>query len=159
MFTVIMYTAAFLWLACSFFKDREKTVLALKKARKSFFSILPSVLSVLLLMGLILAVLDEGTISRLLGADSGLPGFLAAAAAGSVTLIPGFVAFPLAASLLRAGAGYPQIAVFLSSLMMVGIATFPMEKKYFGRTCALKRNLLSLASAVFTACMIGGILK
>lgn len=96
-------------------------------------------LSILLLIGLILTLLDERTISMLLGADSGIMGMIIAAVIGCVTLIPGFVAFPLAASLLAAGAGYAQIAIFVSTLMMVGIATLPLEIKYFGKHAAIKK--------------------
>lgn len=56
-------------------------------------------LAILLLIGFILPFLNPQTISRLLGADSGALGMVIAAAVGCVTLIPGFVAFPLAASL------------------------------------------------------------
>lgn len=86
-------------------------------------------------------------------------GMFVAAVIGCVTLIPGFVAFPLAASLLRAGAGYAQISIFISTLMMVGVATFPLEEKYFGRLTAFKRNSLSLAIAIITSCVIGVIMR
>ena len=84
---------------------------------------------------------------------------LTAAAIGCITLIPGFIAFPLAASLWDAGAGYAQIAIFISTLMMVGIATLPLEIKYFGRNTAVKRNVLSLIFAVITSCVIGVIMR
>lgn len=159
MFTKVLYTAAILWLAFSFFKDRDKTKLALKKAWKSFENILPSILGILLLIGLILSVLNPGTISRLLGAQSGWLGMVIAAVIGSITLIPGFVAFPLAASLLEAGAGYGQLAMFISSLMMVGVATLTLESQYFGKKTALKRNLLALVVAVIGALVIGGVMR
>lgn len=155
MFTKILYGAALVWLGFSFFKDRDKTTLALKKAWKSFENILPSVLGILLLIGLILSILDAKTVSALLGAQSGWLGMVIAGVIGCITLIPGFVAFPLAASLLAAGAGYAQIAMFISALMMVGIATLPLESKYFGRRTALKRNALALCVAVAGACVIG----
>ena len=60
-------------------------------------------------------------------------GVVIAATVGSITLIPGFVAFPTAAMLLKNGAGYMQIGAFLSTLMMVGIVTMPVEIKYFGK--------------------------
>lgn len=44
---------------------------------------------------------------------------------GSITLIPGFVAVPLAAALLKNGAGYMQIATFVSTLMMEMISVIP----------------------------------
>lgn len=158
MFTKILYGAAIIGLFVSFMKDRSKTRLALKKAWRSFENILPSVLTVLLLIGLILTLLDEQAISKLLGADSGILGIVIAAVIGCITLIPGFVAFPLAASLLAAGAGYAQIAVFISTLMMVGIATLPLEIQYFGKRAAAKRNILSLIFAIITSCIIGVIM-
>ncbi len=158
MFTKILYGAAAIGIFTSFMKDKTKTKLALKKAWKSFENILPSVLTVLLLIGLILTLLDEQAISRFLGADSGISGVVIAAVIGCITLIPGFVAFPLAASLLASGAGYTQIAVFISTLMMVGIATLPLEIQYFGKRIAAKRNLLSLIFAILTSCIIGVIL-
>ena len=158
MFTKILYGAALLWLFLSWIKDKGKTKLALKKAWRSFENILPSVLAVLLLIGLILTLLDAQTISKLLGAESGVWGMVIAAVIGCITLIPGFVAFPLAASLLAAGAGYAQVAIFISTLMMVGIATLPLESKYFGKHTAIKRNALSLAFAIVTSCIIGAVL-
>lgn len=159
MFTKLLYAVMILWLVLSFFKDRAKTAAALKKAWKSFENILPSVLTVLVLIGFILSLLDAETISKLLGAESGIIGSCIAAIIGSVTLIPGFVALPLAASLVKAGAGYAQIAVFISTLMMVGVATFPLEAKYFGRHTALKRNVLALITATITSWIIGAAMR
>ena len=159
MFTKILYGTAILGLLISFVKDRSKTKLVLKKAWRSLENILPSVLAILLLIGFILTFLDTQTISKLLGTDSGALGMVIAAAVGCVTLIPGFVAFPLAASLLASGAGYAQIAVFISTLMMVGIATLPLEMDCFGKRIALKRNILSLIRAVSTSCVMGVIMS
>ena len=158
MFTIILYCAAGGLLVLSFFKSREKTKKALKKAWKSFENILPQFLTVLLIIGMMLAVLDEGTISKLLGTESGELGMGIAAVIGSVTLIPGFVAFPLAASLLKAGAGYGQITIFVTTLMMVGVVTLPVESKYFGRKATLRRNLFALIYSVCISFVIGGVL-
>ena len=159
MSTAALYLMTFLLLTLSFSKDRKKTIQALKKAWKSFEGILPQFLSILILVGLMLAVLDESVISRLLGAESGLVGMAIAAITGSVTLIPGFIAFPLAASLLAAGAGYGQIAMFLTTLMMVGIVTLPLEATYFGKRLAIQRNLLAFLYAVISSLLLGGLLS
>ncbi len=148
-----------IWLGVSLSKDRSKTKTALKRAWKSFENILPSMLSILLLIGLILSVLDAETVSAVIGAESGILGMAVAAVIGCITLIPGYVAIPLAASLLRDGAGYAQISLFISTLMMVGVATFPLESRYFGKKIAFKRNALSLAIAVITSCLLGGIME
>ena len=116
-------------------------------------------LSILLLIGLILSVLDAETVSAVIGAESGILGMAVAAVIGCITLIPGYVAIPLAASLLRDGAGYAQISLFISTLMMVGVATFPLESRYFGKKIAFKRNALSLAVAAAVSCVPGGLMK
>ena len=113
MFTILMYIVAFGILILSFIKDKNKTFLALKKAWKSFENILPQFLSILVIIGIMLAVLSPEVISGLIGEKSGWLGLLMASVIGSITLIPGFVAFPLASVLLKNGAGFMQITVFI----------------------------------------------
>lgn len=155
MFTYILYGLAITGLAVSFFKDRGKTKLVLKKAWKAFENILPQFLAILILIGLALAVLSPETITKLLGTSSGLWGVLAASVIGSITLIPGFVAFPLVAALLKSGAGYMQIAAFVSTLMMVGIVTMPLEMKTFGKRATIVRNVAAFVFSLFAAFVIG----
>lgn len=157
-FTAILYAAAAAALTASFVKDRQKTKQALVKAWKAFERILPSILGILLLIGLLLAALSPETISAVIGSQSGLLGMAAAALVGSVTLIPGFVAFPLAAALLNSGAGVMQIAVFISTLMMVGVATAPLEIKVMGRRATVARNALAFVFSFAVALVIGAVL-
>lgn len=158
MFTYILYGLACVMLAISFFKDRGKTKLALKKAWKAFENILPQFLTILIIIGLALAILSPEVITNLLGTNSGILGVMAAAVIGSITLIPGFVAFPLAAALLKNGAGYMQIAAFVSTLMMVGIVTLPLEIKTFGKRAAILRNAAALVFSLIAAFVIGVVL-
>jgi len=115
-------------------------------------------LGVILLVGLILSILDTNLITRIIGKESGVLGVLLASVLGSVTLIPGFIAFPTAALLLTGGAGYIQIAAFVQTLMMVGVVTLPLEIKYFNRKVAIARNVLSFILSIGVAYFIGFIL-
>jgi len=159
MFTIILYILAVFFLFLSFVKDRKKTGMALKKAWKAFENILPQFLAILVIIGLMLSILTPEQISRLIGQQSGWLGMLIAGVIGSITLIPGFVAFPLAAALLHNGAGYMQIAVFISTLMMVGMVTLPVEMKYFGRKAAILRNSLAFVFSFIIAAVIGGMMR
>lgn len=151
----IFYGLAIVLLILSFVKDKKKTKMALKKAWKAFENILPEFLVVIILVGFLLAVLNPETISKIIGAESGWFGVILAGIIGSITLIPGFVAFPTAAILLENGAGYMQIAAFVSTLMMVGIVTFPVEVKYFGKKISIMRNILAFFFSFIVAIMIG----
>jgi uncharacterized membrane protein YraQ (UPF0718 family) len=79
----------------------------------------------------------------------------AAALIGSVALMPGFIAFPLAGILLDNGVPYMVLAAFTVSLMLVGVATFPLERAYFGTGVGVIRNVLCLAIALCVAIVIG----
>lgn len=158
MFTYIIYGLAVIGLSVSFFKDKQKTRMALTKAWKSFENILPQFLAILVIIGIIFAILSPSTIQVLLGSNSGFFGVIGASLIGAITLIPGFVAFPLAAALLNSGAGYMQIAAFVASLMMVGIITLPLEIKTFGKKAAVIRNVSAYAFSLIAALIIGVIL-
>ncbi|HHV39320.1 MAG TPA: permease [Tepidimicrobium sp.] len=153
--TAILYVFALGALLISAMKSREKTMLALKKAWKAFENILPQLSSILVIIGIALAILTPEQISRLLGSGSGWGGVLLAALIGAITLVPSPVAFPLAAALLASGAGYMQLAAFISSLMMVGIVTIPLETNYFGRKAALIRNLSAFIFSLVVALAMG----
>ena len=136
----LLYGAALLLLAASALFDRQKTKKALKKGWKSFVNILPPFFAVLLLVSFTVAFLPDRFIAASLGSESGFFGQLLASLFGSVTLIPGFIAFPMAKMLLENGAGIAQMGVFISTLMMVGVATAPLEAEYFGWKVTLLRN-------------------
>ena len=152
---IILYSLAIILLAASYLKDKSRTKKALKQSWKSFENILPELFVIMLLIGVLLAVIDHELISSLLGESSGWFGVILASIIGAITLIPGFVAFPTAALLLKGGAGYMQIAAFVSTLMMVGIVTLPVEVKYFGKKISYTRNVLAFMFSFIVAIVVG----
>jgi len=159
MFTIVLYILATILLIVSFIRDKGKTNMALKKAWKSFENILPQFIVILIMVGIILATISPAMISRLIGNQSGWTGMLIAAVIGAITLVPGFVAFPLAAALLNGGAGLMQITIFISTLMMVGVVTIPIEINYFGRKATFLRNGIAFLFSFIVALVIGVILR
>ena len=87
--------------------------------------------------------------------DQSILGLILISLVGSVTLIPAFVAFPLAGSLLKAGASVTAVACFITTLMMVGIITATMEIKFFGRAFTVSRNILSFDFAIIIGLLMG----
>ena len=124
MSNIILYGLTILLLCFSYYKNKKKTKMALKKAWKAFENILPEFLGVIMLVGVLLAILNPQLISKIIGTNTGWFGVVIAAIVGSITLIPGFVAFPTAAMLLQNGAGYMQIGAFLSTLMIEDLQEF-----------------------------------
>ncbi|PKN01855.1 MAG: permease [Elusimicrobia bacterium HGW-Elusimicrobia-1] len=135
-------------IAVSYAADKEKTRLAIKKGVRMFFELLPRVLNTLAVISILLYLIPQDAIIKVLGSQSGVAGFLIAAVVGSVALIPAFISFPLAAMLLKGGATYGVTAVFLTTLMMVGVLTLPIEAKYFGWKMSIIRNIFGFAAAL-----------
>jgi len=123
-----------------------------------FKNVLIPFLSILILVSILLYVIPPSVINRLLGSGSGALGFAIAAVVGSITLIPGFISYPIAAGLISQGASYAVVATFMTTLMMVGVVTLPLEIKYFGRRAAIARNVLNFFAAIVIGLLVGLIL-
>ena len=69
--------------------------------------------------------------------------------------MPGFIAFPLCGMLLEKGVPYMILSGFSTTLMMVGVLTFPVERAYLGTKVAVLRNLIYLVIAVVVTIITG----
>ena len=143
-----LYAATVFLLLLSLAFSRPKTIKALKTGTMMFVNLLPPFLSILMLVAVALTLLGPQTIQNWLGNNSGPVAYVVAALTGAIALIPGFVAYPMARMLVKNGVAYPVIAVFMTTLMMVGIVTLPLEKKFFGMKLALTRNALNFVGAL-----------
>ncbi len=146
MIQMIIFTA--LIVVISFFADSKKTVKGITKGIKQFIKILPTLLSVIIIVSTTLYFVSNEFLSEYLGVKAGGFAYISAALIGSVSLLPGFIAFPLAGVLVKAGISYSVIAVFITSLMMVGFLTIPLEARYFGLKTAILRNALGFIGAL-----------
>lgn len=154
-FTYYLYGVAGVLLFVSFLKNKNKTVIALKKSLKMFLNVLPQFIAILFLLGLLLAAMPSNVIKNTIGIDSGILGVVLSAVLGSITLIPVIIAFPIASELLQSGAGIVQIAVFISTLTTVGFITMPLEIKYLGKKTTYMRNILAFIFSFITAYITG----
>ena len=154
-----MYIVTFGALGVLAVRDRAKARQAAKVAVKSFVGIFPSMLAILGLVGLLLGLVPPEVIARYLGKGAGWAATVTATLIGAVMYIPSLVAFPLAGSLLRAGASVATIAAFITALVMVGTVTLPLEIRHLGKKMALSRNLFSLLFAFVIAVVMGMVLQ
>ena len=151
---IILYTIATIYLGISFIKDKHKTKAALLSSWKMFRNVLPDLLAIMLFVGLALSLLTPSLISSIIGENSGLLGIIYSTIIGSIALVPSFIVFPLGHTLVQNGAALPQVAVLMSTLMSVGLATLPMEQKTFGRNFAYARNISAIIMSLLFALII-----
>lgn len=146
MLTIVIITAILTLI--SLIVDSKKTIKGIKKGIVQFFKILPTLLSVIIIISVVLFFISDDVLKEYLGKDAGVLAYISAAALGSVSLLPGFIAFPLAGILVKSGVSYSVIAVFITTLMMVGMLTIPIEARYFGLKTTIIRNTLSFLGAL-----------
>lgn len=104
-------------------------------------TILPAVM---VLMGLFQVWLPRELITRYLGRDSGLKGFLMSLGFGMLPTGPLYVAFPIAALLLEKGAKTSNVAVFLSAWACIKLPQELVELQFLGPKFMIARLLLTI---------------
>jgi len=144
--TLAMWMGTAIFLIFSFTKDKKKTKQALNMAFGMGKGMLGSILSIIFLIGLILTVFPPENIAEFVGKQSVLLATVIAAA------------FPLVGTLVDAGVGIVPSIAFLTTLTMVGIVTFPLERREFGIKFTAVRNGLSFIFAIIIALVMGVIL-
>jgi len=150
-----LYAITGLALIASFIANREKTFKALRISGKRLLRILPAFLIMLILVSIVLFLFPDEIISDYLSGHNKFIGVIIASFLGSITLMPGFITFPLAGILLKEGVAYMVLSAFTTTLMMVGVLTYPIEKQYFGIKVTIIRNAISLLIALIIALVTG----
>ena len=157
MYYIIIITVALSFV--SFIFDKKKTLKGIKKGAKQFINILPTLLSVIILISIVLYFVSDKVLMQYLGSDAGITAYFSAGIIGAVAILPGFIAYPLAGILVKSGVSLSVIAVFITTLKMVGIMTIPIERRYFGTKVAVVRNLLSFGGALLVGILMALILN
>ncbi len=152
---IILYIVTGALVLLSFIADRQKTVAGLRIALKRFLKIGPAFAIMIVLVSITLFIVPEDMIVRFLSSGSIWVATSAGALIGSITLMPGFIAYPLCGVLREYGVAYMVLSGFSTTLMMVGVLSFPIEKAYFGTRVALIRNILSFLIALMVAAATG----
>ncbi len=154
-FTLAIWVGTLIFLGISLAKDKVKTKQALKMALGMGKGMVVSILSIVFAIGLILTLLPPTEIATFLSDQSALLATIGGALLGAITLVPAFIAFPLVGTLVNAGVSVVPSVAFLTTLTMVGIVTFPFEKKAFGTKFTAIRNGLSFLFAIVIALVMG----
>ncbi|MFW6001032.1 MAG: hypothetical protein ACOCQE_01565 [Halanaerobium sp.] len=149
-----LYYIAGIAVVASFAADREKTIRGLKIGWKKFSKILGTYLKLLIILSFILLISDQFIINYL-GGQAPFIGLVMGLLIGSITMMPGFIAYPLAGILVSRGVDYMVVAAFITTLMLVGIATYPVEKEYLGIKATIWRNAAGFIISAFIALATG----
>ena len=141
-------------LLISWWRDSERTKKALRISGRSLNGLVPVVLGMVALVGLLMTLVPQETLTRLFNIK-GVTGYALISLVGAVITMPAPVAFPLAGSLLKVGAAPGALATFITTLTMVGTVSAPMEISHFGRRFTLLRQAMSFVTAIAIGLLMG----
>jgi uncharacterized membrane protein YraQ (UPF0718 family) len=137
--TAIMGGLAIVLLVVAWRKGESQHFEGLKAAGVMTLEVLPLLLCAFVVAGMVQVLLPREMISRWVGAESGLRGLFVGTVAGG--LAPGgpYVSLPIAAALLRSGAGIGTMVAFLTGWSLWAVGRLPMEVGILGWKFALVR--------------------
>lgn len=142
---MVVFAVALFGLAMIFPEKGEKALNISWEFFKEMVFILPAVM---VLMGLFGVWVERDVVVKYLGKGSGIWGLFLAILLGTLPTGPLYVAFPLAAMLLKKGARVANVMVFLSAWACIKLPLELMELQFMGWKFTLWRLVLTLALVI-----------
>lgn len=125
-----------------------KTASSLARQTTSMILVVPPIF---LILGLLDVWVPRETMMRFMGEGSGIKGPLIAFALGSAAAGPLYGAFPIAAVLMRKGASFTNILIFIGAWSTTKVPMFLFETQSLGYRFALARLAIDLVGIVAIA--------
>ena len=151
---LILYLITAVLVGVSLLVDARKTGRALRIARRRFLKTAPAFVVMPALVSVILHLLPDHLLLAVLSPDRNGLGLASALGLGSVSIMPGFVAFPLCGILLQRGALY----IVLAFVSAGGICRIPMtlsEASFLGWRFTAVRFAVSLPLVLASSAVLG----
>lgn len=143
--TTIMGALAIALILVGFFKKQGQHITGLKAALNMTVEILPLLIFSFIVAGMIQVLIPNEFLSKWVGSESGLRGIFIGTVAGGV--MPGgpYVSLPVAAGLIKSGAGIGTMVAFLTGWSLWAVSRLPMDIGILG----WKFTLVRLACTFF----------
>ena len=141
----------------SLFPDRKGAVISYSW---DFFIEMISILpAVMVILGLFAVFVPKEAVVKYLGKTSGIKGIILAILLGALPTGPLYIAFPMAAALLKKGAKISNIIVFLSAWACIKIPQELMELQFLGPQFMLLRLTLTIIFVIIMGISIEKIIE
>lgn len=125
--TLVLGVMALVLLLLGLYRGQGEHLAGLQNAWRMTLEIIPLLFFALVVAGMVQVLLPDTLITKWVGGQSGMRGILIGSAAGA--LCPGgpFVSLPIAAGLMRAGAGAGTMVAFMTGWSIWAVNRLPME--------------------------------
>ena len=127
---------------------RDKAIAMIASQTKSMLLVIPPIF---LLLGLLDVWVPREKMMRFMGPDAGLKGGILAFLLGSFAAGPLYGAFPVAAVLMKKGAGFPNILIFIGAWSTTKIHMLLFESAALGKRFDFSRFAIDIAGFAISA--------
>ena len=147
--TIILGVLALVLLLMGYFRGEGQHIQGMKAGLVMLVEILPLLLFAFIVAGMVQVLLPHEAVARWVGMESGLRGILIGSVAGGLTPGGPFVSLPLAAGLLRSGAGVGTMVAYLTAWSLWAVNRLPMEVGVLGWRFTLIRLASTFVLPIF----------
>ena len=137
----------------------EKTEPVTSTTQEYFIEMMIILPAVMVIMGLFAVFISDETIAKHLGKTSGIKGIALAILIGTLPTGPLYIAFPMAATLLKKGARVSNIIVFLSAWACIKIPQEMVELQFLGIEFMVLRLILTVIFVIIMGVSIEKIIE
>ena len=141
----------------SIFPDRKRTVIGVSS--NFFIEMILILPAVMVMLGLFEVWVPKNIVVKYIGKASGMKGILLSLTLGALPTGPLYIAFPMAAALIRKGAKISNIVIFLSAWACIKIPQEMVELQFLGLHFMLSRLILTVAFVIIMGLLIEMIMK
>lgn len=147
-FPAFLAAAGFVAFSILYPQFRQKAVYSLAKQMTTMFMVIPPIF---LLLGLLDVWIPRELFIRMMGEKSGIRGKVLAFVFGTVAVGPLYGAFPVAAVLMKKGASFDNILIFVGAWSTTKIPMLLFEMQSVGLTFALARLAIDIPGIIIIA--------
>ncbi|MFE3845554.1 permease [Thermoplasmatota archaeon] len=134
------------------FPDRTEPVTS--TAQEYFIEMMVILPAIMVIMGIFSVYISDEIVVKYLGITSGVKGIAISILIGTLPTGPLYIAFPMAATLLKKGARVSNIIVFLSAWACIKIPQEMVELQFLGIEFMLLRLILTVVFVIIMGIII-----
>jgi uncharacterized membrane protein YraQ (UPF0718 family) len=124
--TVIMFLIATALFIIATLQGDGKNITGLKAAWTMTYQIIPLLIFAFITAGMVQILIPKEAIAKWVGDESGFRGLLFGTLAGSITPGGPFISLPIAAGMLKAGAGMGTMVAYVTAWSLIAVARLPL---------------------------------
>lgn len=143
--TIVMGVIALLFLFIGYLRGENQHLEGLSRAFYMTYTVLPLLIFAFVVAGMVQVLIPQEILRGWIGEESGLRGIFIGTIAGAVAPGGPYVSLPVAAGLLRSGAGVGTMVAFLTGWSLWAFGRLAMEVGILG----WKFTLIRFASTFF----------